>query len=94
MVLEHDSKVSQLQLVCSASGLQVSVVQKMNATDFKWLTQMRGTPLPNQPDLFYFRCALRLIYVLRRVDRSINQSVGRPTDRHPPTKTTPHNYKP
>ena len=55
-MLEHDSKVSQLQLVCSASGLQVLVVQKMNGTDFKWLSQMRGTPLPNQPDLFYFRC--------------------------------------
>ncbi len=55
MVLEHDSKVSQLQLVCSASSLQVSVVQKMNTQDYKWLTQMRGTPLPNQPDLYYFR---------------------------------------
>jgi hypothetical protein len=58
VVLEHDSKVSQLQLVCSASALQVSVVQKMNAQDFKWLTQMRGTPLPNQPDLYYFRCVV------------------------------------
>jgi hypothetical protein len=56
VVLEHDSKVSQLQLVCSASSLQVSVVQKMNSQEFKWITQMRGTPLPNQPDLYYFRC--------------------------------------
>lgn len=65
-MLEHDSKVSQLQLVCSASGLQVLVVQKMNGTDFKWLTQMRGTPLPNQPDLFYFRCV--------SIDRSIDHA--------------------
>jgi len=56
--LEHDSKVTQLQLVCNASALQVSVVQAMNAQEFKWITQIRGTPLPNQPDMFYFRCVL------------------------------------
>ena len=53
--LEHDSKVTQLQLVCNASSLQVSIVQKMNAQEFKWISQMRGTPLPNQPDMYYFR---------------------------------------
>ena len=58
MSLEHDSKVTQLQLVCNASALQVSVVQAMNAQEFKWITQMRGTPLPNQPDMYYFRCVM------------------------------------
>lgn len=59
--LEHDSKVTQLQVVCNASALQVSVMQAMNAQDFKWITQMRGTPLPNQPDLYYFRTPEELL---------------------------------
>lgn len=50
--------MTQLQLVCNASALQISVVQAMNAQEFKWITQMRGTPLPNQPDIYYFRCVM------------------------------------
>jgi hypothetical protein len=51
---EHESKVSQLQLVCNATAVQVEVAQNTRG-DFRWLAQMRGTPIPNQPQMFYYR---------------------------------------
>jgi hypothetical protein len=59
--LDHESKVSQLQLVCSASALEISVIQSKDSQDFKWLAQVRGIPIPNQPELFYFRAPDELL---------------------------------
>lgn len=52
---EHESKVSQLQLVCNATAVQVEVCQTTKGDNFKWLAQLRGTPIPNNPQMFYYR---------------------------------------
>lgn len=52
---EHESKISQLQLVCNATAIQVEVCQTTKGDQYKWLAQVRGTPMPNNPQMFYYR---------------------------------------
>jgi hypothetical protein len=54
------SQVASLQITCNASAIQILVSQKMSGEDFKWIAQMKGTPVPGtttSEPRYYYRCA-------------------------------------
>ena len=64
---EHESKVSQLQLVCNATAIQLEVCTSTRG-EYRWLAQVKGTPVPNS-SMYYYRtpeeCATQKCWRLR-----------------------------
>lgn len=56
MALEHESRVQEVSVVCTASSIVINVMQGKSDTSmsYTYVTTMKGTPVEDNPELFSY----------------------------------------
>lgn len=56
VALEHESRVQEVSVVCTASSIVINVMQGKSDTSmsYTYVTTMKGTPVEDNPELFSY----------------------------------------